>query len=125
MKTRILERSLCSLFTCLWLGWCAVAQAATSPTITGIWPATPIPGTMTFVFGANFSLVPGENIVSFGGVPAPISQPIDSTLLVFFTPSGGTGGLVCVGTLAGDTCLVPAAPVCSGGLCVTGIWPGD
>ena len=124
MKSRLLERSFFCFLAYLWLGWFAVAHAATPPAITGVWPATATPGTIAFVFGSNFSLQQGGNKISYGGVTAPVVQPIDSNMLFFIVPAGGTDRQICISTSVGSSCF-DSTPMCSGGLCISGFWPAD
>ena len=81
----------------------------TGLTITGTWPGAIKAGGVVFVFGQDFSLTPGANIVDVNGIPAPIVQPLESSLLFFFVPSGVTpgSGFVHVG-VNGQTATSPA-----------------
>ena len=82
----------------------------TGLTITGTWPGAIKAGGVVFVFGQGFSLIPGANIVDVNGIPAPLVQPLDSSLLFFFVPSGITpgSGFVHV-TVNGQTVTSPGA----------------
>jgi hypothetical protein len=70
--------------------------------INGIWPGEIKVANLVFVFGQNFSTVPGANKITVNGLAAPIVQALDSTLVVFLVPSGATTGPVCV-TVPGYT----------------------
>ncbi|MEK7817154.1 MAG: IPT/TIG domain-containing protein, partial [Actinomycetota bacterium] len=70
--------------------------------INGIWPAEVKVLTIVFVFGQNFSTVPGVNKITVNGLAAPIVQPLDTSLVLFLVPTGATSGPVCV-TVPGYT----------------------
>ena len=66
--------------------------------INGLWPGEVKVGGFDFIFGAGFSLIPGANKVDINGVPAPIVQALDTTLLGYIVPDGAASGPVHVTT---------------------------
>ena len=62
--------------------------------ITGLWPASAKVGSFVYVFGTGY--VAGDTLVAVNSVPAPLTQVIDRTLLIFMVPPGATTGKVTV-----------------------------
>ena len=97
-------------------------DAKKPPKVTGMWPGYGGSGTFVFVFGEGFTV--GAK-VSVGGVPAPIVQSIDSTLLAFMVPPGDPTGLITVTTLDGSGTSSTSFGLRSDGLAITGLWPAS
>jgi hypothetical protein len=101
-----------------------VAAAIPAPTVTGFWPgAVPTLATPVYVFGSNFVL--NGTAVKVGGVPAPISQVLDSTLLFFLVPSLSTTGPITITTVNGTASSNASFGTALTGLYLTGFWPAQ
>lgn len=77
------------------------ASTTDSVAIVDIDPWEGAEGTVVTIYGKGFSSVPGQNIVSFNGIPASV---ISSTLntIITLVPAGATTGRVSVQTLLGS-----------------------
>ncbi|MBK5274198.1 MAG: IPT/TIG domain-containing protein [Desulfuromonadales bacterium] len=73
---------------------------APAPYFFNISPLTGTPGTSVTISGNNFSSIPAENIVTFNGVPATVTNAGTGSLTVT-VPSGATSGTISVTTAGG------------------------
>ena len=67
--------------------------------ITGLWPSTVSPFQPVFVFGSGF--VANATTATVNGIPAPVLQVLEPSLLFFMAPPTPTTGFVSVTTSAG------------------------
>ncbi len=100
------------------------------PTVTGLSPATGVPGTKVVITGTGFAAigVMGVNGVQFGGVQATFT--VDSATQITATvPNGATSGPVTITTPSGSTVspsfMVAAPPSWFSGISATSGAPGD
>jgi hypothetical protein len=87
------------------------------PTLTGFSPTSGAPTAEVIIFGTNFSTTPGENIVTFNGVPAVVSNSTATTITTS-VPVGATSGAIVVTvngvTLNGSIFTVLPSPTITG-----------
>lgn len=105
------------------IGNACQARVVPPPSVSGFWPNAGVLDSTVFVFGKGF--VQNLTEVSVNGIPAPIIQVLDDTLLFFLLPSGNTAGLINVKTPLGQAASSTAFGVPSSGLTISGLWPGE
>jgi hypothetical protein len=73
------------------------------PTLTTVVPGSGFQGTSLTLTGAGFSLVPGNNTVTIGGVTAPVTAVQDTTSLSVEVPVATAGSVAVSVAVAGQT----------------------
>jgi YD repeat-containing protein len=76
-------------------------QSATQVSVLKLSPGSGPMGTTVVIDGAGFGSTPGQNTVTFNGVPAVVSSA-SATQLIAAVPSGATTGIVSVTTPTGS-----------------------
>jgi hypothetical protein len=93
----------------------ALDERDTYPTIFSFTPAAGTEGSTVVITGRNFAAIPADNIVTFNGVAAVVSQA-SRTELTVVVPSGATTGKITIATngktatSATDFIVDPLAP---------------
>lgn len=94
----------------------AIAAAETRPFISSVRPDPASAGTPVTLMGGNFLPVPGDNAVTFNGVPLPVLSG-DTRMLVVTLPSGASTGPLRVTTPDGvDSYTLTITPTVDGGV---------
>lgn len=82
------------------------------PALTGLSPGRGVPGELVLLMGDGFSTEPGENLVTFNGVPAPVIFSTATAITTTVPPAATSGPVrVTIGGLSSNTKTFVVDPI--------------